>query len=125
MLVDKRVRNPVARPAARDPRPPDRRPNDVPAMSVVSGVLTELGGSTSHAAVVSREIGVACVVGCGQGTLMPLDGTLVTIDAAADEILEQPCAKRRGAGDRGEDGHAAIIRTTLARAGARGSASAT
>lgn len=67
---------------------PTTDPNDVPAMSVVSGVLTELGGSTSHAAVVSREIGVACVVGCGQGSLLPLDGTVVTIDAAAGEILE-------------------------------------
>jgi pyruvate,orthophosphate dikinase len=67
---------------------PTTDPNDVPAMSLVAGVLTELGGSTSHAAVVSREIGVACVVGCGSGTLMGLAGATITIDAVAGEVLE-------------------------------------
>jgi pyruvate,orthophosphate dikinase len=66
---------------------PTTDPEDVPAMSIVNGVLTELGGATSHAAVVSREIGVPCVVGCGADALMGLNGTLVTVDAAAGEVL--------------------------------------
>jgi len=63
-------------------------PEDVPAMTVVAAILTELGGATSHAAVISRELGVPCVVGCGASTLMSLEGTVVTIDAAAGEILQ-------------------------------------
>src|SRR5206468_10240621 len=60
---------------------PTTNPDDVHAMSVVAGVLTELGGSTSHAAVVSREIGVPCIVGCGAGTLLQFDQLSATIDA--------------------------------------------
>jgi pyruvate,orthophosphate dikinase len=43
----------------------------------------ELGGSTSHAAVVSRELGLPAVVGCGAGTLAALAGTEVTVDGGA------------------------------------------
>jgi pyruvate,orthophosphate dikinase len=63
-------------------------PNDVHGMAVVAGILTEMGGATSHAAVVSRELGVPCVVGCGRGVLMALDGREVTMDAAAGEVLD-------------------------------------
>jgi len=66
---------------------PTTDPDDVHAMSVVAGVLTELGGATSHAAVVSREIGVPCIVGCGAGSLMPLHGREVTVDAIRGEVL--------------------------------------
>jgi pyruvate,orthophosphate dikinase len=66
---------------------PTTDPEDVPAMLVATGLLTELGGSTSHAAVVSRELGVPCVVGCGAGMLMGLEGQTVTIDAAAGEVF--------------------------------------
>ena len=63
-------------------------PHDVRAMAVVAGILTEIGGATSHAAVVSRELGVPCVVGCGQGVIAGLDGKLVTLDAATGKVLE-------------------------------------
>ncbi|WP_354699666.1 Pyruvate, phosphate dikinase [Paraconexibacter sp. AEG42_29] len=66
---------------------PTTDPEDVPAMLVATGLLTELGGSTSHAAVVSRELGVPCVVGCGAGALMGLEGQVVTIDAAAGLVF--------------------------------------
>jgi pyruvate,orthophosphate dikinase len=61
-------------------------PDDMHAMAVVAGILTEIGGSTSHAAVVSRELGVPCVVGCGNGTLIPLDTQPVTADANEGEV---------------------------------------
>ena len=35
-------------------------------MKLAQGILTQLGGMTSHAAVVAREMGVVCVSGCGQ-----------------------------------------------------------
>jgi pyruvate,orthophosphate dikinase len=67
---------------------PTTNPHDVRAMAVVRGILTEIGGATSHAAVVSRELGVPCVVGCGAGALTPLEGRVVTVDAAAGDVLE-------------------------------------
>jgi pyruvate,orthophosphate dikinase len=66
---------------------PTTDPDDVPAMMEATGLLTELGGSTSHAAVVSRELGVPCIVGCGAGTLMDLDGREVTVDATSGEVF--------------------------------------
>jgi pyruvate, orthophosphate dikinase len=62
-------------------------PHDVRAMSVVAGILTEIGGATSHAAVVSRELGVPCIVGVGQGKLAALEGQSVTLDATAGKVL--------------------------------------
>jgi pyruvate, orthophosphate dikinase len=56
-------------------------PNDVAAMSNSVAVLTELGGSTSHAAVVCREMAVPCIVGCGPGSVTELAGQTVTVDA--------------------------------------------
>ncbi|EZQ18704.1 pyruvate phosphate dikinase [Halopseudomonas bauzanensis] len=67
---------------------PTTDPEDTPAMFVVDAVVTEIGGATSHAAVVSRELGLPCIVGCGEGALMPLQGTEVTVDAASGQILE-------------------------------------
>ncbi|MDT5141372.1 MAG: pyruvate, orthophosphate dikinase, partial [Mycobacterium sp.] len=42
-------------------------PDDIQGMLVARGIVTETGGATSHAAVVSRELGRAAVVGCGSG----------------------------------------------------------
>ena len=43
------------------------RPEDVQGMLAARGIVTEIGGATSHAAVISREIGRPAVVGCGTG----------------------------------------------------------
>ena len=61
-------------------------PNDVGGMIAARAVITELGGSTSHAAVVSRELHTPCVVGCGQGSLRDLVGTLVTVDGGSGTV---------------------------------------
>ncbi|WP_246195619.1 pyruvate, phosphate dikinase [Halopolyspora algeriensis] len=63
-------------------------PDDVPAMSSVHAVVTERGGATSHAAVVSREIAVPCVVGCGTGTVTRLAGRVVTVDGFSGVIYD-------------------------------------
>lgn len=60
---------------------PTTDPDDVAGMSVAVAVVTELGGSTSHAAVVCRELAIPCVVGTGADTLMGLAGQVVTVDA--------------------------------------------
>ena len=61
-------------------------PEDVHGMIAAHAVITEQGGATSHAAVVSRALGVPCIVGCGAGTLVALAGALVTVDANSGYI---------------------------------------
>ena len=61
-------------------------PDDVATMALAVAVLTELGGSTSHAAVVCRELGVPCLVGCGGGTITDLAGRTVTVDATTGVV---------------------------------------
>lgn len=63
-------------------------PDDVQGMLAAQGIVTEIGGATSHAAVVSREIGRPAVVGCGPGVAAHLDGRLVTVDGGAGEVRE-------------------------------------
>ena len=62
-------------------------PNDINGMLVAAAIVTEEGGSTSHAAVVSRAIGVPCVVGCGPGALRALQGQVVTVDGQAGRVF--------------------------------------
>jgi pyruvate,orthophosphate dikinase len=61
-------------------------PDDVPGMLAARGVVTEIGGVTSHAAVLSREIGRPAVVGCGSGLIDALNGRLITVDGTAGEV---------------------------------------
>jgi pyruvate,orthophosphate dikinase len=63
-------------------------PNDLHGMIAANATITEQGGSTSHAAVVARALGKACVVGCGVDALMALSGKRVTVDGAAGLIYE-------------------------------------
>lgn len=75
-------------------------PEDIRGMHAASGVLTERGGMTSHAAVIARGIGVPCVVGATGLRLNPRDrsmivanghvvreGDLVTLDGTRGEVL--------------------------------------
>jgi pyruvate,orthophosphate dikinase len=61
-------------------------PDDIHGMLVARGIVTETGGATSHAAVVSRELGRAAVVGCGHGVADSLAGKLITVDGNAGEV---------------------------------------
>ncbi len=60
-------------------------PDDVHGMIAARGVVTEQGGSTSHAAVVSRALSRPCVVGTGEG-LTARVGEEVTIDGAGGKV---------------------------------------
>ncbi|MFB6092589.1 MAG: phosphoenolpyruvate synthase [Haloquadratum sp.] len=55
-------------------------PDMVPAMKRAAGIVTDEGGMTSHAAIVSRELGVPAVVGTGSATKQLEDGQPITID---------------------------------------------
>ncbi|WP_431523854.1 pyruvate, phosphate dikinase [Mycobacterium europaeum] len=64
------------------------RPEDVSGMLAAQGIVTEVGGAASHAAVVSRELGRVAVVGCGHGVAASLAGKLITVDGAEGEVRE-------------------------------------
>lgn len=55
-------------------------PSYVPAMKKAVAVVTDTGGLTSHAAIVSRELGIPAIVGTGQATHVLKDGQVVTAD---------------------------------------------
>ena len=76
---------------------PTTSPDDLHGMIASRAVVTELGGSTSHAAVVGRALGLPCVVGCGRGAFEGLAGRAVTVDGRTGKVydgalaIEAPC----------------------------------
>ena len=56
-------------------------PDYVAAMRIASAIVTNEGGITSHAAIVSREYGIPCIVGTKNATQILKDGDLVEVDA--------------------------------------------
>ncbi|WP_324663198.1 phosphoenolpyruvate synthase [Haloarcula sediminis] len=79
-------------------------PDMVPAMKRAAGLVTDQGGMTSHAAIVSRELGVPAVVGTDDATDRLRDGQPVTIDGDMGTVQ---VGKREGATDESGDGTAA------------------
>ncbi|HLC93575.1 MAG TPA: phosphoenolpyruvate synthase [Patescibacteria group bacterium] len=63
-------------------------PDFVPAMKRASAILTDEGGRTSHAAIVSRELGIPAVVGSGQATKILKDGEVITVDGSEGRVYE-------------------------------------
>jgi pyruvate, water dikinase len=57
-------------------------PDWVPIMTRARGIITDHGGRTSHAAIVSRELGIPAVVGTGNATQVLHDGQKVTLSCA-------------------------------------------
>jgi len=62
-------------------------PDMVPAMKRASGIVTDEGGMTSHAAIVSRELGVPAVVGAGNATETLSDDQPVTMDGDKGTVM--------------------------------------
>lgn len=60
-------------------------PDWVPIMRRAAGIVTDHGGPTSHAAIVSRELGVPAVIGTGRATAMLQDGQTITLSCAEGE----------------------------------------
>ena len=55
-------------------------PDWLPAMRIASAIVTDEGGKTAHAAIVSRELGIPCIVGSHKATKILKTGQLVTVD---------------------------------------------
>ena len=92
--------------AAADPNEPmilvrrETSPEDLRGMRVAKGILTAFGGASSHAALVSRQMGKACIVGCQElkidyetatvtvGDKVLNDGDWISIDGFTGEVFE-------------------------------------
>ena len=61
-------------------------PDFVPAMKRAVGIITDRGGRTAHAAIVSRELGIPCVVGTEIATKTLKDGQEVTVDGSTGKV---------------------------------------
>ena len=61
-------------------------PDWEPIMKIASAIVTNKGGRTSHAAIVSRELGIPAVVGCGNATEVLKDGMEITVSCAEGEL---------------------------------------
>ena len=60
-------------------------PDWEPIMKISAGIVTDKGGRTSHAAIVSRELGIPAVVGTGDATKKIKTGDMITIDTTGSE----------------------------------------
>lgn len=63
-------------------------PDLVPSMNKSSAIITDLGGRTCHAAIVSREMGIPAIVGTQQATKILKDGQEVTVDAYSGIVYQ-------------------------------------
>ena len=63
-------------------------PDFVPAMKRAVAIVTDRGGRTAHAAIVSRELGIPCVVGTGRATTTLKDGQMITVDGATGKVYD-------------------------------------
>ncbi|UCH42204.1 MAG: phosphoenolpyruvate synthase, partial [Dehalococcoidales bacterium] len=63
-------------------------PDFVPAMKRAVAIVTDRGGRTAHAAIVSRELGIPCVVGTGQSMAILKDGQVITVDGTNGKVYD-------------------------------------
>ena len=63
-------------------------PDMVPAMRRASGIVTDEGGVTCHASIISRELGIPCVVGTGDATTTLKENSGVTLDGKKGLVFD-------------------------------------
>ncbi len=63
-------------------------PDWAPAMRKSKAIVTNSGGRTCHAAIVSRELGIPCIVGTGNATSVLKNGQLITVDATHGMVYD-------------------------------------
>ncbi len=69
-------------------------PDFVPAMKRAAAIVTNRGGRTAHAAIVSRELGIPCVVGAEGATTTLSDGQIITVDGSHGKVYEGKVTRR-------------------------------
>ena len=63
-------------------------PDFVPAMKRAVAIVTDRGGRTAHAAIVSRELGIPCIVGTGNAMATLKDGQVITVDGTSGKVYD-------------------------------------
>jgi pyruvate,water dikinase len=63
-------------------------PDFVPAMKRASAIVTDRGGRTAHAAIVSRELGIPCVVGTEKAMSTLVDGQIITVNGGGGKVYD-------------------------------------
>jgi len=61
-------------------------PDWEPIMKIAGAIVTDKGGRTSHAAIVSRELGIPCIVGSNNATKVLKNGQEVTVDSSSGQV---------------------------------------
>lgn len=69
---------------------PETTPDYVPVMKKAAAVVTDRGGITSHAAIVSRELGIPCIIGTQAATAVLKDGDRVQVDTGRGIVRRVP-----------------------------------
>jgi pyruvate,water dikinase len=89
-------------------------PDWVPVMRHAGALVTDEGGMTCHAAIVSRELRIPCVVGTGSATRLLKGAQMVTVDGSRGEILSGNVAADGGKvrADQGATGPSAAVQET-------------
>jgi pyruvate,water dikinase len=72
-------------------------PDMVPAMVRSAGIVTNEGGMTCHAAIVSRELGIPCIVGTTNATEILKEGMSVTVEGKLGQVYEGKVASKKKA----------------------------
>jgi len=72
-------------------------PDFVPAMKRAAAIVTDRGGRTAHAAIVSRELGIPCVVGTERAVATLTDGQIITVDGSQGKVYEGKVAVKEQA----------------------------
>lgn len=67
---------------------PQTNPDYVPAMKKAGAIVTEKGGRTSHAAIVSRELGIPAVVGAENATKLLKEDSVVSVNGTTGEVYK-------------------------------------
>lgn len=67
---------------------PQTNPDFVPAMKKAVAIVTDSGGRTSHAAIVSRELGIPAVVGTGTATKNLKTGSVITVNGTTGKVYK-------------------------------------
>jgi pyruvate, water dikinase len=91
-------------------------PDMVPAMKKVAAIVTDEGGMTCHAAIVSRELGTPAVVGTKNATSLLNPGQMITVDGEKgliyEGVIEQPVQKQQVMSQQAGTGQAPIVTAT-------------
>lgn len=69
-------------------------PDMVPAMSRAAAIVTDEGGMTCHAAIISRELGTPCIVGTSNATSILKNGMMITVDGTTGTVYKGEIKKK-------------------------------